>query len=109
MKRTAFPALLALALTPVLATAQEVTLRLVSAFPENQFYVKRTVDWIGELPGRCGKTDISKCARRGRSIPTPTDASFPTAMSSARARIAATTGRAATNARTARGCWIRRT
>src|SRR4051794_24950311 len=30
------------------AQAQEVTLRLVSAFPENQFYVKRTLDWIGE-------------------------------------------------------------
>jgi TRAP-type transport system periplasmic protein len=29
--------------------AQEVTLRLVSAFPENQFYVKRTVDWIAKL------------------------------------------------------------
>ena len=28
------------------AHAQEVTLRLVSAFPENQFYVKRTVEWI---------------------------------------------------------------
>jgi TRAP-type transport system periplasmic protein len=27
------------------AHAQEVTLRLVSAFPENQFYVKRTVEW----------------------------------------------------------------
>ncbi|HET7763458.1 MAG TPA: TRAP transporter substrate-binding protein DctP [Burkholderiales bacterium] len=31
------------------ATAQEVTLRLVSAFPENQFYVKRTLDWIAEF------------------------------------------------------------
>jgi TRAP-type C4-dicarboxylate transport system substrate-binding protein len=40
---------LALALAPALAAAQEVTLRLVSAFPENQFYVKRTVDWIGEV------------------------------------------------------------
>src|SRR4026207_468409 len=34
---------------PAIATAQEVTLKLVSAFPENQFYVKRTVDWIGEV------------------------------------------------------------
>jgi TRAP-type C4-dicarboxylate transport system substrate-binding protein len=40
---------LALALAPALCPAQEVTLRLVSAFPENQFYVKRTVDWIGEV------------------------------------------------------------
>ena len=29
--------------------AQEVTLRLVSAFPENQFYVKRTVEWIEKV------------------------------------------------------------
>ena len=40
---------IALILAPLLAQAQEVTLRLVSAFPENQFYVKRTVDWIGEV------------------------------------------------------------
>jgi TRAP-type transport system periplasmic protein len=46
MKRMLF---LSLALAPLFAHAQEVTLRLVSAFPENQFYVKRTVDWIGEL------------------------------------------------------------
>src|SRR5262245_25773328 len=39
----------ALALAPLAAHAQEVTLRLVSAFPENQFYVKRTVDWIAEV------------------------------------------------------------
>jgi TRAP-type transport system periplasmic protein len=31
------------------ASAQEATLRLVSAFPENQYYVKRTVDWIGKV------------------------------------------------------------
>jgi len=31
------------------AAAQEVTLRLVSAFPENQFYVKRTTDWIADV------------------------------------------------------------
>src|SRR5258706_15474198 len=31
------------------AAAQEVTLRLVSAFPENQFYVKRTLDWIADV------------------------------------------------------------
>jgi TRAP-type transport system periplasmic protein len=37
------------ALVPSLAGAQETTLRLVSAFPENQFYVKRTIDWIGEV------------------------------------------------------------
>ena len=37
------------ALLPTLAPAQEVTLRVVSAFPENQFYVKRTIDWIEKL------------------------------------------------------------
>ena len=34
---------------PRLSHAQEVTLRLVSAFPENQFYVKRTVEWIEKV------------------------------------------------------------
>src|SRR4051812_3414026 len=44
---------LVLAIAPSLlaapAYAQEVTLRLVSAFPENQFYVKRTLDWIADF------------------------------------------------------------
>jgi len=31
------------------ALAQELTLRLVSAFPENQFYVKRTLDWVADF------------------------------------------------------------
>jgi TRAP-type C4-dicarboxylate transport system substrate-binding protein len=31
------------------AYAQEATLRLVSAFPENQFYVKRTIEWIEKV------------------------------------------------------------
>src|SRR5215471_13148413 len=39
----------ALAAASAGALAQEVTLRLVSAFPENQFYVKRTLDWIAEF------------------------------------------------------------
>src|SRR5712672_1940936 len=47
MKKTLLLALLALA--PVAAPAQEVTLRVVSAFPENQFYVKRTIEWIEKL------------------------------------------------------------
>src|SRR5436190_4414620 len=47
MKKTLLVALLAL--LPTLAFAQEVTLRVVSAFPENQFYVKRTIDWIEKL------------------------------------------------------------
>jgi TRAP-type C4-dicarboxylate transport system substrate-binding protein len=46
MKRSV---VVALALTPLLAQAQEVTLRLVSAFPENQFYVKRTVEWVEKV------------------------------------------------------------
>src|SRR5437660_11565122 len=47
MKKTLLVALGAL--LPTLAPAQEVTLRLVSAFPENQFYVKRTVEWIEKV------------------------------------------------------------
>src|SRR6201988_3529108 len=31
------------------AHAQELTLRVVSAFPENQFYVKRTIEWIEKV------------------------------------------------------------
>src|SRR5579871_2009547 len=48
MKFAAWLAAAALAL-PGIATAQETTLRLVSAFPENQFYVKRTIEWIEKL------------------------------------------------------------
>src|SRR6267378_5070196 len=44
----------ALAAISVIACAQEATLRLVSAFPENQFYVKRTLDWIADF-NRDGK------------------------------------------------------
>src|SRR5207302_858895 len=48
MKPMTWFALAAVALAPALASAQEVTLRVVSAFPENQYYVKRTVEWIGK-------------------------------------------------------------
>src|SRR2546423_13212451 len=48
MKKTTLLFALA-ALLPTLALSQEVTLRLVSAFPENQFYVKRTVEWIEKV------------------------------------------------------------
>src|SRR5438874_2868387 len=41
--------LAALSIAAGAAQAQEVTLRLVSAFPENQYYVKRTVEWIEKL------------------------------------------------------------
>src|SRR5437667_5972411 len=41
--------LAALAVAAGAAQAQEVSLRLVSAFPENQFYVKRTIDWIEKI------------------------------------------------------------
>src|SRR5713101_4483960 len=47
MKKTLVVALATL--FPALALAQEVTLRIVSAFPENQFYVKRTIDWIEKI------------------------------------------------------------
>src|SRR5437899_10266162 len=46
MRPISWLALAAAALAPALASAQEVTLRVVSAFPENQYYVKRTVEWI---------------------------------------------------------------
>src|SRR2546426_10243281 len=39
----------ALATISGIACAQEITLRLVSAFPENQFYVKRTLDWVADV------------------------------------------------------------
>src|SRR2546423_9836732 len=48
MKKTTLLFALA-ALLPTLALSQEVTLRLVSAFPENQFYVKRTIEWIEKV------------------------------------------------------------
>src|SRR5438874_7915557 len=41
--------LAALSIAAGAAQAQEVTLRLVSAFPENQFYVKRTIEWIEKV------------------------------------------------------------
>src|SRR5438477_6001263 len=49
MKPISWLALAAAALAPALAAAQEVTLRMVSAFPENQYYVKRTVEWIEKV------------------------------------------------------------
>jgi TRAP-type transport system periplasmic protein len=48
MKTKAFLAAALLAAASV-AHAQEVTLRLVSAFPENQYYVKRTIEWIDKV------------------------------------------------------------
>src|SRR5256714_15603147 len=47
MKKTLLVALAAL--FPLAGSAQEVTLRVVSAFPENQFYVKRTIEWIEKI------------------------------------------------------------
>jgi TRAP-type C4-dicarboxylate transport system substrate-binding protein len=49
MKPTAIAALLAAALVAAPAAAQETTLRLVSAFPENSIYVKRLENWIEKL------------------------------------------------------------
>src|SRR5712691_9742113 len=39
----------AIAAASGMACAQEVTLRVVSAFPENLYYVKRLVDWIQKV------------------------------------------------------------
>ncbi len=36
-------------LAPALCAAQETTLRLVSAFPENSYYVKRLADWTQQV------------------------------------------------------------
>jgi TRAP-type C4-dicarboxylate transport system substrate-binding protein len=49
MKKSLWVALAATATLPTLAAAQETHLRLVSAFPENVFYVKRTTDWIAKV------------------------------------------------------------
>ena len=51
MKNTVLLAVAALlpALLSAGAWAQGVTLRLVSAFPENQFYVKRTIEWVEKV------------------------------------------------------------
>jgi len=85
----------ALAAISVIACAQEITLRLVSAFPENQFYVKRTLDWIRRLlqgrQGRAGRSTSSAAEgdpdirgrqggaeRRGSDIGFSTGASTPT-------------------------------
>ncbi|MGH8694532.1 MAG: TRAP transporter substrate-binding protein DctP, partial [Burkholderiales bacterium] len=46
MKITRWLALAAIAFVPLNAAAQEVTLRVVSAFPENSLYVKRLESWI---------------------------------------------------------------
>ena len=42
-------AALAAVAIPAFAAAQETTLRVVSAFPENQHYVKRTVEWMEKV------------------------------------------------------------
>src|SRR4029079_14457562 len=49
MKPTAILAALAAALAALPATAQETTLRIVSAFPENSLYVKRLYNWIEKV------------------------------------------------------------
>src|SRR5688500_5181747 len=51
MKKTVLLAVAALlpAWLPAGAWGQGVTLRLVSAFPENQFYVKRTIEWVEKV------------------------------------------------------------
>src|SRR4030067_2186340 len=46
LRKAAFAALAAVRLAPVAASAQEVTLRMVSAFSENSIYVLRLQKWI---------------------------------------------------------------
>jgi TRAP-type C4-dicarboxylate transport system substrate-binding protein len=49
MKKILWVATAATVMLPALAAGQETHLRLVSAFPENVFYVKRTTDWIAKV------------------------------------------------------------
>src|SRR3954465_10515338 len=49
MEMTKWLALAAAIALPTAAQSQETTLRLVSAFPENQYYVKRTIDWAEKV------------------------------------------------------------
>src|SRR4051812_19398663 len=49
MEMTKWLALAAAIALPAAAQSQETTLRLVSAFPENQYYVKRTIDWAEKV------------------------------------------------------------
>jgi TRAP-type C4-dicarboxylate transport system substrate-binding protein len=49
MKKSTRLFALAMLLAPALTTAQETTLRIVSAFPENSIYVKRLENWIERL------------------------------------------------------------
>ena len=46
MKKATILAAAVAALQPAFAAAQETTLRVVSAFPENFIYVKRLENWI---------------------------------------------------------------
>ena len=49
LRKAAFAALAAALLAPVAASAQEVTLRMVSAFSENSIYVVRLQKWIQKV------------------------------------------------------------
>ena len=49
MTRLAYCLIAVLLLAPVTAGAQEVTLKVVSAFPENSLYVKRLETWIARV------------------------------------------------------------
>src|SRR5256885_6896406 len=82
-------ALAAAALAPALAAAQEVTLRVVSAFPENQYYVKRTVEWIDKA-NKEGKGVLQMNFIGGpKAIPT---LAVGEALKTRRGRMAPTTG-----------------
>jgi TRAP-type C4-dicarboxylate transport system substrate-binding protein len=56
MKTQRWLALIAAVFAPI-AAAQEVTLRVVSAFPENHTYVKRTLEWIADV-NKDGKGNV---------------------------------------------------
>ena len=64
-----FVVALALFAVPSLAAAQEVTLKVVSAFPENTLYVKRLETWIerANQEGRGTLRLTSTCTSTRRS------------------------------------------
>src|SRR6266849_3974440 len=96
----------ALAAASGIAGAQEITLRVVSAFPENLYYVKRLVDWIQKVNAE-GKGTLqlnfiggpkaipTLCPRRTRS----SSPGFPR-RNSARTALSTTSTRYGTRRRT---------
>src|SRR5258708_12390612 len=71
MKKTVVLAALALLAAALGVQAQEVTLRVVSGFPENQFYVKRTIEWIEKVNKKGKRTLQPHFIAHPNTAPTP--------------------------------------